>query len=216
MASPTQLLPPTKRAVLLATPPVLVASTWLAFPAFARRFGPRRGYFLGFACYWLGWCFLVPLWLLGPDRLRRLFAGRWPRGGEWLALAAPPLLGYTAAFPRQVQQADAVTVLASAAIAVVNAAGEELLWRGAYVDAFSDDPVLGYLYPAAGFAVWHFAPQAVYPNPRPGGAASLVAVSGAVGLLYGWVARRRRSIHWTTLSHALFDFAGLGALNYRR
>jgi membrane protease YdiL (CAAX protease family) len=208
-------LSPAKRTAALVVVPAVAASMRLAFPALATRLGRRRGYFVAFLCYWLGWCLLVPLWVLGPARLRRLFPGRRPAGREWLALAAPPALGFVAAFPRQVRRADVATLVGSAALAVVNATAEEVLWRGVYRDAFPDDRRLGLWYPAVGFGLWHVAPQAVFPNPRPGGAASLVAVAGLVGLLYGWVARRTGGIGWTTVSHVLFDFSGLGALIYR-
>jgi len=65
-----------------------------------------------------------------------------------------------------------------------------------------------------GFAVWHFAPQSVFPNPRPGATVSLVVAAGIVGLMWGWVAHKTKSIRWTTLSHILFDFSGLGGRVY--
>ncbi len=105
-------------------------------------------------------------------------------------------------------------VLASAAIAAVNAAGEEILWRGTYVRVFPGRRLLGHIYPALGFGVWHLAPQRVFPNPHPGGALSFVFVASLWGLLYGWVAQRTGSIRWTTLSHCLLDLSGLGATIY--
>jgi membrane protease YdiL (CAAX protease family) len=59
-------------------------------------------------------------------------------------------------------------------IAVVNAVGEELLWRGVFLDRFTDDVVRGALWPLAGFTVWHLAPQLILPSPR-----------GLVGFLLG-------------------------------
>ncbi|MBX6342224.1 MAG: CPBP family intramembrane metalloprotease [Thermomicrobiaceae bacterium] len=188
-----------------------------AFQRLAARRGLRQGYFAGFLIYWLGWCVLVPMVALGPRRVWEIVRrrpSRPPSRLELVALALPPLLGYTGAFPRAVRQADARIALASAGLAAVNAAAEELLWRGAYDAAFPDHPVLGYLYPTAGFAAWHLAPLTVVPNRRPGGNASFVAVSAVFGLIWGRVARRTDSLHWPLASHVLTDFSGLGARVY--
>src|SRR5205085_1805684 len=96
----------------------------------------------------------------------------------------------------------------------VNAAGEEVLWRGTYARAFPGARWLGYVWPALGFGLWHIAPQTIFPNQRTGGAASFVAFATLLGALFGWVAWRSGSIRWTTLVHVLFDFSGLGALIY--
>jgi membrane protease YdiL (CAAX protease family) len=126
----------------------------------------------------------------------------------------PLALGYGYAFPRALRQADVVIIILSALIAVVNGALEELLWRGAYLSIFPDSWFFAYVYPAIGFAVWHFAPQSVVPDTASGGAISLVAVSGVVGLMWAWVANQTGSILWVTFSHVLFDFSGLGARFY--
>jgi predicted cobalt transporter CbtA len=47
---------------------------------------------------------------------------------------------------------------------VLNALGEELLWRGVFVETFPRDLVRGALWPLAGFAVWHLAPQSILPS----------------------------------------------------
>lgn len=148
----------------------------------------------------------MPLALAGPNRLRKVTAG------EAALLALPPALGFTAAFPKAIREADATIVAGSAALATVNGALEELLWRDAYQAAFQ--PVLAVVYPTAGFALWHYAPQLVFPNPRPGGATSLVAVAGSAGAIWSAVAFRSGSSLAGTLSHILFDFSGLGARLY--
>jgi membrane protease YdiL (CAAX protease family) len=133
-----------------------------------------------------------------------------------VALVWPLLLGFGVAFPAAVRGADGLLVGLSILIATVNGTLEELLWRGAFVAEFPDDPWRGHVWPAVGFAVWHYAPQVVFPNRMPGGATSLVAVCLVLGLSWGWVARRQRSIRWTALVHVLFDASGLGARMYLR
>jgi hypothetical protein len=56
-----------------------------------------------------------------------------------------------------------------AGIAVVNGVGEELLWRGAYLDTFPEDAWRGAVWPWVGFTLWHPAPQIVFPLHAMGG-----------------------------------------------
>jgi membrane protease YdiL (CAAX protease family) len=208
-----------KKLILLSVPLVLLASTSLAFLGFVSIFGNRGGYFAGFLFYWLGWCLLFPAWLIGWRGVARLFRDGRPRFGRptWLGLtllALPLLLGFGFAFPQALPRATLAIIIASAAIALVNATAEEILWRGVYVTVFPQHLVLGYLYPAVGFAIWHVAPQLIFPSKYPGGAILLVVFALVVGLMWGWVARQSGSIRWTTVSHVLFNFSGLGALVY--
>lgn len=210
-----------KQTVLVATPIILLATTYLAFRQFVALLGPRLGYLGGFLFYWIVWCILLPWWILGPGRLHDLFRPIDLRLGNpaWLGalfLVIPLLLGYGYAFPRAIGQATTTIILLSALIALVNGTLEEILWRGVYLAAFPDNWFLGYIYPAIGFGVWHLAPQSIFPNSAPGGNWSLVVVAVLVGLLWGWVARQTGSIFWVTISHILFDFSGLGARIYFR
>lgn len=209
----------TTQAALLALPPLLLASTTLAYRSGATRLGAKRGYGAGFLFYWSVWGLLVPLSVLGPQGLRAVFREARPPLGRrpWLGAAClvlPPLLGFSYAFPRQLPRATARSVALSAGLALVNATTEELLWRGLYTTAFPNDVALGYVYPAIGFALWHLAPQTVVPSDYPGGALAFVGSAGLWGLLYGWVAWQTRSIRWTTFSHVLLDFSGLGGAYY--
>jgi uncharacterized protein len=212
-------LPRSKDVALMLLPPLLLASTTAGYRVFAARLGPRWGYFAGFLSYWGVWALLVPLRVVGRWGLRELFRGGRPSLGQprWIGLTClllPPLLGYSYAFPRQRRTATPTIVLASAGLALVNGTLEEVLWRGLYATVFPNRLILGYLYPTIGFAVWHVAPQTVVPSPYPGGTLSFVGSGAVVGLLYGWVAWRTRSIRWTTVSHVLFDFSGLGGRIY--
>lgn len=204
--------------VLVFTPPLLLGSCWLVFSLAGAALGARAGYFAGFLFYWIVWCLLLPALLLG-GRLRAGFrpVGR-PLGAKpWLALVLllwPLALGFGYAFPQALPKAGWLVVAASLALALVNAVLEELLWRATYLAAFPGSAFWGWLYPSLGFAVWHYAPQAVFPSAAPGGATALVIVAGLVGLGWGYVARATGTSRWTAASHALFDFSGLGARIY--
>jgi hypothetical protein len=214
-------MPSIKRLALILLPVVLLGSTYLVFQKLVAAFGLKLGYLTGFLFYWIVWCFLFSWWLLGADRMLQLFRDvpNWLGRPAWLGalfLVVPLALGYGYAFPRAIREADAVIIVLSLVIAIVNGTLEELLWRGAYVSVFPNSRFLATVYPAVGFAVWHFAPQSVVPNTAPGGAVSLVVVAALVGAMWAWVANQTGSILWVTLSHVLFDFSGLGARIYFR
>jgi membrane protease YdiL (CAAX protease family) len=205
-----------KQIALLLAPPLVLLSMWTTFSGLQARFGAQRGHLVGLLGYWAVWCGCFPWWILGSRGLRACFSTGRPRGWDWMLLSAAPLLGYSAAFPKQAKRADMGIVATSAAMAAVNGVGEELLWRGAYLGAFPCHTALAQAYATLGFALWHLAPQRIFPSRYPGGAWSFVAVSGALGWLYSIAARREGGIRWTALSHALFDFSGLGALVYQQ
>ncbi len=233
----TESVGPAKRAILVAAPLLLLASTYGVFNLAAAALGFKLGYFAGFAFYWVFWCFLFPLWVVGWSGLKRMFADRRPRLGRpaWVGavcLALPLVFAYAYEFPRVLPQASLPVILASVGISLVNGLGEEVLWRGTYALAFPGqdggpgcagrsgagrigaDWIGGYLVPAVGFAVWHFAPQSLSANTNPGGAISLVVFALFLGLVWGWVAKKTRSIRFTALAHVLFDFSGLGGRFY--
>jgi len=207
--------------LLWATSPTVTAVMALLFSALPVFLGRMRGYLAAFAFYWLGFGFAFPLLVVGPrSLLSTLRPVPLPSGlaAVWIvaALAAPPLLAGVAVFRVRLREMTSAILLASAAIAVVNAAAEELLWRGAFVRTFGGEPVLGFLVPALGFAVWHLAPQIVLPSAQRGGPAAFVAGALFLGLCWGAVAYVTGSIALTFVSHALTDFLGLGGFAYLR
>ena len=218
-APPRTELAAHRRLALLLAPLLVLASEYPLYRALAAALGPRLGYFLAFASYWVGWCLLFPLWVVGWQGLRAMFGPARPRFGRpaWLglsALALPLALASSTALPRALPDATPPIVLASLGLAAVNATGEEVLWRGLYQRAFPGRTWLGLVWPSIGFGIWHFAPQSVRANTMPGGAWSFVLVAGIFGLGWAWLAQPSGSIRWTTLGHVLFDFGGLGALLY--
>jgi hypothetical protein len=208
-----------KRVTLIVTPWVLLLTTYLVYQGAVRALGPQLGYLTGFLFYWFGWCFGLSFLILGLEGVLSLFRDRRPRftSKRWLGvllLLSPLLVAYGYEFPRVLSQATLPIVLTSALISLINGTAEELLWRGVYSRVFPDNLWWGYLYPAFGFAIWHFAPQSVFPSSRPGASLSLVAFALFLGLVWGWIAYRTQSVRWTTLAHIIFDFSGLGGRLY--
>ena len=132
------------------------------------------------------------------------------------SLIGPLVLAYATVFPRLLPLVTPKVLIASFGLAVVNAVGEEVLWRGAFLQSSRARGGPAALWPVVGFALWHYAPLSVHPNRRPGGNHAFVGVSLLLGLLWSRLSNSSYSIRWTSLTHVLFDFAGLGALAYRR
>ena len=184
------------------------------FEALARRLSACAAYNVGFAVYWGGWCFAFPLWVLGPRRtVAVLGKGRRPASWE-LTLLLFPVAGAigTQLVPhrRDVDLPVASVMVASAA---VNAVGEELLWRGLFVEEFPDRVVIGALWPPAGFALWHLAPQRILPAAV--GRWRFVAGAAVVGAASTVSAWRSRGLRQALLPHVATDACGVTAARFR-
>ena len=203
----------------LLLPVVLLATTWTVFALLKKHFELRTAYLLGFLFYWIVWCLVVPLLFLKLQEIRLLFAvnsGLFAKTKvvNVVCLTIPLLLGYGYAFPRALQVATLPILLLSFLLALVNAPLEELLWRGLYLKLFGSEKWLYIFYASLGFAIWHLAPQLIFPNKAPGGQVSFIVVAFIVGILFSIVSFHTRAILLTSLCHILFDFSGLGGRIY--
>jgi membrane protease YdiL (CAAX protease family) len=104
--------------------------------------------------------------------------------------------------------APPVLILLAIPLATINGVCEELLWRGLYVRVFPTNPWLGIIYPAVGFAGWHFVPQILYPAEDVWG---FVLSTLFLGLAYGFIAYRTGSARWTAISHSFNGSIALAA-----
>ena len=200
-----------RRLVALALPVAVPIAMTAVFNAAREMSGPDRGYVIGFGAYWLA-CGGLATWLVGPARLRALFADRRPRLGRpallGVALLAWPALGAVATrFIPEVGSATAGMLATIAGVALVNSFVEELFWRGAYIALWPKDLMFGWIWPALGFGLWHLAPQTIHPSSL--GPVGYVVAATALGLSWGWVALRTGSLRWAWLSHVIADASGV-------
>lgn len=207
-----------KQIILVILPLVLIISTYITFSSLGKILNLKLAYFISFMIYWIFWCCIIPLLILGVEEFKDIFKKVHNPFGKpsWcgiLLLLLPPILALTA-FVKRLPDSNFLIIIGSLAIAVVNATGEEILWRGAYIKNFSNSIFLGYLYPSLGFALWHISPQTIFPSNMPGGIYSYVVGALFLGLCWGWVSWKSKSIRWTIYSHILTDFLGLGAFIY--
>ena len=147
----------------VAMPILVPAAMQQVFRATHRRWGPRRGQQAGFAIYWAT-CWATAATLVGPRRLVRL----WQRPvvaaacSEGAGLGGADRAAGGGDQPRNgcrtPEQRVSVRWRWLFGVGVTNAVAEEALWRGAPVAVFGNDPVLGWLWPAVGFTLWHLVP----------------------------------------------------------
>ena len=145
-----------------------------------------------------------------PTLSERVFAVGLSLVARCVCLLAPPLVSFSVIFPTALRKANSSKILLIAALlALVNGPREEILWRGTYLTLFPGDIWLGLLSSTTGFALWHFAPQSIFPSKGPGGRSALVVEVWFLGLLWAWVANNTGVISWTAIAHVLIDFSAV-------
>jgi membrane protease YdiL (CAAX protease family) len=199
------------RAVALTLPIAVPLAMTATFRVARDRLGDHVGYVAGFGAYWTI-CAGLSIGLLGRRRIRQLFADARPRMGRPAGFGAALLLWPTAGaistrFLPELGQATPAMLATSVGVAIANATLEELLWRGVYITYWPKNAVLGWIWPAVGFGVWHIAPQAIHASTM--GSLMYVVSASALGLSWGWVAWRTGSLRWVAVSHVLTDGSGL-------
>ena len=202
------------QVIALLAPPLLTATMYLAFTGLVAALGFERGYLAAFTIYWVGWCLLVPVVLLGPRTLSALFEDGSPRFGSrrylTLGLLLWPLpVAFVFAFLPRVGDIGVRIFVASLLVGVIIGVTEEVLWRGLYVELFPEDPLFGLLYPSIWFGLWHLAPQSVLASEFPGAPYSFVLYAILLGLSYGYYSWVTGSIRWGMVSHIGQDSLGL-------
>ena len=208
-----------QQLTMVAVPPVLMVTMYVAFRWLTVQCGYPLGYLVAFGVYWIVWCVAVPVAVLGARSVLRLFRFSEPPLSQLgiatqLALWWPLVVPLVFVFVPRVASIPAPVLVASAALGVIIGITEEVLWRGVYVTLFADNVWLNTIYPSIAFGLWHLCPLSVAPSRHAGGALAFVAYSFVLGLSYAYAARRTRSIAWSAVSHCVHDTLGLGGLAY--
>jgi hypothetical protein len=192
------------KLLLALLPWAVLASAFFVFQNARQAWGVKAGYLLGFGFYWLFWCLFVPRWLLGKAEFAAILRDRsplfsrpnWLAALLWLAVILTAVYMYAGEF----LCAPLPLILLAVPLATLNGFCEEILWRGLYVRLFPHNPWLVILYPSLGFALWHLAPQVVFPAENIIG---FLISTFFLALSYGYIAYRTDSARWTAVSHSL-------------
>jgi membrane protease YdiL (CAAX protease family) len=216
-----------KRVVLIFAPFLVLATTYLVFWGLVVTFGVTFWFGAGVLFYWIAWCTLFPLWIVGRRGLGRMYAPPTAHGEQMarisgLLLAVPPLmyLGVFILFATLPQLApelplptlEAPLTLAAAAaailgvllVAVINGNMEEILWRGTYTTVFKGHHWWGYIYPAIMFGLWHISPfTALMADVSMIHVTGLILIATIFGLCWGYSAWHTGSIRGAVSSHTI-------------
>jgi membrane protease YdiL (CAAX protease family) len=97
----------------------------------------------------------------------------------------------------QLSEASLRLLIIAVPVAIVNGICEETLWHRVVVRIFPDNLLLAVIYPAVGFpaenSVWIFVLSTFF-----------------LGVSYGWIVYRTRSVKWPVISHSLGVILSLG------
>jgi membrane protease YdiL (CAAX protease family) len=203
-----------KRVAVLAAPVAVPMSMALIFRWLSQRFSPPTAYNVGFIIYWLGWCIGFPLVVLGPRRVARaLSRARQPSAVETLLLIVP-IAGAvgTELLPKRSEiNKPLAAVLATSG--VINATGEELLWRGVFLEELPNDLLRGMVWPLVGFSLWHLVPQMILPSHI--GRWRFVLGAALIGSVSTFSASRSGGLRNCLISHIATDSCGVTAARFR-
>lgn len=203
-----------RQNAVLAIPAAVPVSMAMVFRWLSRRLSPPAAYNVGFTIYWLGWCLGLPVAVLGPRRAVCLLArGRRPSGPELLLLILPTAGAVSTELLPNRHKIDAKIAAVMAMTGVINATGEELLWRGVFLEEFPDDVLLGMLWPLMGFSFWHLAPQMILPSRL--GRGRFVLGAAFVGAASAFSAWRSGGLRNCLPSHIATDSCGVAAAQFR-
>jgi membrane protease YdiL (CAAX protease family) len=203
-----------KRSVVLAAPAAVPVSMAVIFRWLSQRFSPRAAYNVGFAIYWLGWCIGFPLVVLGPGRgARVLVKGRRPSVAEMLLLIVPVAGAVTTELLPNRSKVNKTLATVMTMSGVINATGEELLWRGVFLEEFPNDLLRGMVWPLVGFSLWHVAPQMILP--ARGGRWRFVLGAALIGSVSTFSAWRSGGLRNCLVSHIATDSCGVTAARFR-
>jgi len=139
------------------------------------------------------------------DRLPLFRLQNWPAAILRIIVTVVTLVMYGKGFVK----APLTLVLLAIPLATLNGFCEEILWRGVFVQAFPGNPWQGILYPAVGFALWHLAPQSVFPAENK---STFILSTFFLDLVYGFIAYSTGSAFWTAISHSLGGLLALGGM----
>ena len=201
-----------KKLGLILLPWLLLLSTYLVFVWSVKLFGPKSGFLFGYLFYWIFWCYLIPFLILGPAGLSALFKNKLSVLLS-VILMIPVIIAFLGIpFWPYLLKLTPIIIIVSLLSALVNGTGEELFWRGVYAQSFPDNLLLGYLYPTVMFTFRHLSPLAVQTPIT--GAFNFLLGALLMGLCWGYVAWRTKSIRWTVLSHIIVNLPWLAGFYF--
>ncbi|MBU5439154.1 CPBP family intramembrane metalloprotease [Tissierella sp. MSJ-40] len=200
-----------KQFTLLCIAPILCTSMLLLMPFLTNKLGRTIGYIAGFCIYWFVFCLPISLYYCnGFSGLKEIYSQKSDikitmRNIYYLLAFIPCIATYFVVFKEFAPIAGFKVLAIVLLYALINGTLEEMFWRGIFNKVF-DNIFLAYIYPTIFFGVWHIALYFLKGIIYQGGFASLVGGSFFMGLLWGLVAYKTKSIKVVTIAHIITNF----------
>lgn len=209
-----------KQKLLLCIPPILCISMILIFPFLTNTFGKTIGYFGSFLIYWFAFCILSCILLLHKDGgLKQIYSQKNSAFVKYRILYyilafTPCIATFFVVFKEFVFKSNFTVLVFTLIFALINGIIEEMFWRGLFNKIFNNNMLLAYIYPTLFFGIWHIALYFVKGVSYQGGFASLVGGAFFMGILWGWVVFKTKSIKIVTMAHVITNFFAFIGLIY--
>ncbi|MGB5824758.1 MAG: CPBP family intramembrane glutamic endopeptidase [Proteocatella sp.] len=209
-----------KQLVLLYVTPILCISMLLLIPLLTNKIGKTAGYIAGFCIYWILFCIPVSLYSCNSfSELKAIYYQKsnikTAKRNIWNIIAFTPCLATLFVVFKEFAPIAGLQVLALALLyALINGTFEEMFWRGVFNKVFNNNIFLAYIYPSVFFGIWHIALYFAKGIEYQGGFVALVWGSFFMGLLWGWVAYKTKSIKVVTVAHIITNFFAFTGLIY--
>lgn len=201
-----------KQFIMLCTAPILCISMLLLIPLLTHKIGKTAGYIGGFCIYWFVFCLPVSLYICdGLGGLKEVYSQKSNIKSSkkviWYLMALMPCIAtFFIVFKNFAPVAEFQVLVIALVYAIINGTIEELFWRGIFNNIFNDNIFLAYIYPTIFFGIWHISLYFSKGMVYQGGFLSLVGGAFFMGLLWGWVSYKTKSIKIVTIAHIITNF----------
>lgn len=171
--------------------------------------------------YWGVFCIPLSVYFLGGRKgVKSIYKKpslpmRTPKKSLFIMFAHMPCLGTLFAVFIPKITVISIQVLGIALLyALINGTIEELFWRGVFLNTFPDNSLKGYILPALFFSLWHIALYVLKDMNYQGGFAALVGGAAFMGILWGFIAYKTKSIRVVTIAHIITNFFAFSGMIY--
>ena len=183
--------------------------------------GKTFSYIFTSLVYWGVFCIPVSICFLGgPKGVKNVYAKpslpmSRRKKAFWFVLAFIPCFGTLFAVFIPVIVVAPMQALAIALLyALINGTVEELFWRGVFINVFPNNILRGYILPTLLFGLWHIALYFLKGMEYQGGFAALVGGATFMGILWGFLAYKTKSIRMVTIAHIVTNFFAFSGMIY--
>jgi membrane protease YdiL (CAAX protease family) len=139
-----------KQVIVIIAPLLIIISMVPIYQRLSTEFGESIGWYLGFFPYWLLWCGIFPLWLIGKERLGQIIRPQKLKRKIILLLVVPIVGAATyKLFPGMNYSQDSIWLfLMMLSTAFGNGFFEEVYWRGVYMELFPNNVMFRIIWPS--------------------------------------------------------------------